>query len=147
MLTHHIIKSLQGIWDKRVHHSNVYTFKDYNENKKSLPIHRPDRSHIVQDLALKLKQKKYPHSIFFNFSSYRKNKVLFFQQDVPTNFLNYFIDELGKHGKTNSSIGFFKMYFLGPRQKVQLVHYERTRFCPHLKTQPSKSLFKIIPVC
>jgi len=102
MLTHHIIKSLQGIWDKRVHHSNFHTFKNYNENKNSLPIHRPDRSHIVQDLALKLKQKKYPHSFFLIFKVTRR-KVLFFQQDVPTNFLNYFIDELGKLGKTNSS--------------------------------------------
>jgi len=86
MLTHHIIKSLQGIWDKRVHHSNVYTFKDYNENKKSLPIHRPDRSHIVQDLALKLKQKKYPHSIFLIFQVTGRIRCYFFSKMFPLTF-------------------------------------------------------------
>jgi len=50
-----------GHLGKRVHNANL----KINENIKSLPIHRPDRSHIVQDLALKLKQKKYPHSIIF----------------------------------------------------------------------------------
>ena len=88
----------QGIWDKRVHHSNVYTFKDYNENKKSLPIHRPYRSHLVQDLALKLKHKKYPHSIFL-ILKLQEERCYFFSKMFPLTFSTTLLMKTGKTRK------------------------------------------------